>query len=245
MLDFPAAAAALWAITAATGVKPEHLLPPLFLESGFDPSIPNAAGQPFYGINQASTQLISTYAGVDPQTYLTWPASQQLSTVVKGMIADIVHRYGPIRSATRMYQANFLPATLPTARQLSDVLTSPPSPFYNANSGLDANHDGAITLGDLAVKMTQMAHRPQVQQAIRDTYAARDGATASASAAASPTDINEIVYGDDFSFMQQNPTLRNALVVAGILAVGGGVIYAIETRRLDRFILPKRNRRRR
>ncbi len=242
MLDFPAAAVALWAITAATGVKPEHLLPPLFLESGFDPSIPNQAGQPFYGINQASTQLISTYAGVTPDIYLTWPASQQLSTVVKGMIADIVHRYGPIRSATRMYQANFLPATLPTAKQLSDVLTSPPSPFYNANSGLDANHDGAITLGDLAVKMTTMAHRPQVQQAIRDTYAARDGATA---ASTSPTDINEIVYGDDFSFIQQNPFLKSILIGVGIVAVGGGVIYAIETHKLDRFILPKRNRRRR
>jgi hypothetical protein len=240
MLD-PAAYAVLWEITAETGVKPEWLLPVIELESGMNPGIANQAGAAFYGINQASTQLIDAYANTDPQTYLTWPASKQLSTVVKGMLRALVGSYGPLRSATRVYQGNFLPATLKTARNLNDVITAAPSVFYTANSGLDANGDGAITVGDLAVKMTQMAHHAQVQQEIKNTYAARDGATATA--AASPTDINEIVYGDDFSFMQQNPTLRNALVIAGIVAVGGGVIYAIETRKLDRFILPKRRRR--
>jgi hypothetical protein len=245
MLDFPAAASALWGITAATGIKPEWLLPILSHESGFNPAVPNQAGAPYYGIGQNGTADIATYAGVTPDVYLTWTASQQLSTVVKGYLSAAVHSYGPLRSGVRVYQAEYLPATLPIAKKLTDTIASAsddPHGFYRANAGLDTNHDGAITLGDLASIVTAEARKQTVQQAIRDTYAARDTATVTSS---SPTDINEIVYGDDFSVLQQNPFLKSLLIGAGIVAVGGGVIYAIETHKLDRFILPKRNRRRR
>jgi hypothetical protein len=238
MLDAPAYDV-LWQIAAETGVRPEYLLPVLSLESGFNPAISNGAGAPYYGINQASVYLISTYAGVDPQTYLTWPASRQLSTVVEGMLKELVSSHGPLRSATRVYQGNFLPATLASAKKLTDVITSAPSAFYTANSGLDVNHDGAITVGDLAAKMAHEAKKQAVQDAIRAAYAAREGA----SPLAAPTDVSHIVYGDDFGLMQEIPWIKTGLIAAGILAVGGGIIYAIETHKLDKFILPRRRRR--
>jgi len=226
MLDFPAAGEALWAITSATGIKPEWLLPVLWLESGFNPAIPNGAGQPFYGLNQASVSLISQYAGTDPQTYLTWSASQQLNTVVAGYMKGLVSSYGALRSATRCYQANFLPGTLHTARQLSDIITASPSAFYNANSGLDVNHDGAITVGDLAANMKRAASTPQVQSAITQTYALKDSASPFSS---SPNDINEIVYGEDFSVTDRYPVGSSIALAVLLGSLGLGVGYAIES----------------
>jgi hypothetical protein len=249
MLD-SAAYAAFWEVTSATGIKPEWLIAVLNAESGLRPDIVNSIG--CAGLNQLCHDWL-TKLGFTAQSYAALPASEQLRQGVLPYMADAVHRYGPIRSGTRLYQANYLPATMSAAtaaaagvgyaKSLGDTLTSSPSPYYTQNKGFDTAGKGYITLQDLANAVARSAVQPQVQQAIRDTYAARD--TASASASTSPTDINEIVYGDDFSFLQQNVWLKNALVVAGIAAVGGGVIYAIETHKLDRFILPKRNRRRR
>jgi|SRR5579864_544283 len=163
----------LWRIASETGVLPEYLLPGLYFESGFDPSIPNRAGEPFYGINQASADLISAYAGTDPQTYLTWPASAQLRTVVRGYVKALVNQYGKIRSATRFYQANFYPASLETARGLNDVIVAAPSAAYNANAGLDKDKKGSITVADLARVMTTAASSHAVQSAIAATYAAK------------------------------------------------------------------------
>jgi len=233
MLDAPAAYTALWQITADTGIKPEWLLPVLWLESQFNPAVPNSAGQPFYGINQASTALIQQYADTDPQTYLTWPASQQLSTVVDGYLKSLVHSYGPLRSATRVYQSNFLPATLATAKNLTDVIASAandPYNFYKYNSGLDVNHDGQITVADIAAKMKQAASTPQVQQAIVAAYAAKDSSTGvGLPFSTAPTDINHIVYGDDYSTLQQYPVATAIAVGAIVVAAGVGVGYGIES----------------
>lgn len=169
----PASYAALWQITSDTGVLPEYLLPGLYFESGFDPSVQNRAGYSYWGLNQASADLISAYANTDPQTYLTWPASAQLRTVVRGYVKSLVGRYGKIRSATRFYQANFYPASLDSARGLSDVIVSAPSAAYNANAALDKSKKGSITVGDLAQVMTTAASSPAVQNAIAATYAAK------------------------------------------------------------------------
>jgi hypothetical protein len=235
MLDFPASATALWQINAATGIKPEWLLPVLWLESGFRPEIPNQAGEPFYGLNQASVSLIATYAQTDPQTYLTWPASQQLSTVVIGYMKSLVASYGALRSATRLYQGNFLPGTLNTARKLDDVITASPSAFYTHNAGLDTNHDGVITVGDLAANMKRVASTAQVQQAIRDTYAARDSATARQTFSTPPTDIDHIVYGDDFSTADRYPVATTIAWSVVTIAAGFSIGYMIETGAVKRL----------
>lgn len=206
----------LWSIYDQTGIRPEYLLPVLARESGLDPSIPNSAGYPYYGINQASTDLISTYAGTDPSTYLTWPASRQLDTVVRGMLAALVNRYGPLRSATRVYQANFLPATLSTARSLNSVVAGENGPYateYSANVGLDADHNGVITLSDLATEMARMVAKSYVQQAIADAYKVR------------PTEVmHNPVYGDDFTSGFQQAV---SMAIGGI-ALGAGIYYVWE-----------------
>jgi len=164
----------LWRITAETGVLPEHILPTLYFESGFDPSLPNRGGFPYYGINQASEDLISAYAGTDPQTYLTWPASAQLRTVVRGYVKALVSQYGKIHSATRFEQANYLPKSLETAHALNDVIASAPSPYYSANAAsFDKDKKGYITVADLARVMTTAASSHAVQSAIAATYAAK------------------------------------------------------------------------
>ncbi len=206
MLDFPASGTALWALFDAGGPRPEYVLPVLYFESGFDPSVQNHAGYPYYGVNQASQSLISTYAGTDPATYQTWAASQQISTVVTGMFKAIVQGYGPIRSGTRAYQANFLPATLATAHSLGSVLASSPSSVYTANAGFDTGKKGTITVQDLANAVARAAANAVVQQAIASTYALRPGA-------GNPHDP---VYGEDFA--------RGFPIVG--LAVAGGLLYA-------------------
>jgi hypothetical protein len=222
-----AAFPALWAISDATGVRPEWLLPVLNHESGLNPSLPNGAGAPYYGIGQNSTADIASYAGVDPATYLTWPASAQLSTVVKGYLTAAVHSYGPLRSGTRVYQAEYLPATLTTARKLSDTIASAaddPHGFYRANAGLDVNHDGVITLGDLATIVAAEARKAAVQQAITATYAARDSTSPGSS---NPNDVDHIVYGDDFGGEFLNSPWGALGICAAIALTSAAVAYYI------------------
>jgi len=173
MLDFPASGQALWALFDAGGPRPEYVLPVLWAESGFNPSVQNDAGAANYGVNQASPALISTYAATDPTTYMSWPASQQIATVVSGMLVSLVKTYGPLRSGVRVEQANFLPATLGTARSLSSILTRFGDAAYAGNHDLDTANKGTITVSDLATFIAKGASGANVQAAIARTYELR------------------------------------------------------------------------
>jgi len=206
---------ALWAIYAKTGIRPEYLLPVLQAESGLNPATPNLAGEPFYGINQASTILISQFAGVTPAVYLTWPASQQLSTVVAGYLGGLVAQYGALNSGTRVYQANFLPATLPAATQLTDIVTAAPSPYYTHNAGLDPQGKGAITLQDLANFVTKAL--PGAQAAIANAYAV------------APVGVGpqqDPIYGTDFGGGAVS-LWRPVVGAIAILGLAGAIAYSI------------------
>jgi hypothetical protein len=192
VLDFPASADALWSLFDEGGPRPEYVLPVLYAESGFDPSTPNRQGAPYYGINQASVDLISQHAGVTPGVYLTWPASKQIATVVRGYMLALVAAHGPLRSATRVEQANYLPATLEKARGLSSVVVLFGDPYYNA--GLDVGGKGYVTVQDLAhfvgphgTAKSKEAWHANVEGAIARTYAERPSETP-----------REPVYGEDF-----------------------------------------------
>ena len=100
---------ALWNMYAKTGIRPEFLIPVLFSESGLNPAIQNFQGYPYYGINQINGTYLQRL-GIDPSTYLTWSASQQLASVVTPYMQAQIAAFGPLRSGTRVYQANFLPA---------------------------------------------------------------------------------------------------------------------------------------
>lgn len=205
MLD-AASYAASWSIYDATGLRPEYLWPVLWSESGLDPSIPNRAGAPYYGISQASGSWLAAH-GIGVADYLTWPASRQLLTVVLPMVRSNVAAYGPIRSGTRFYQSNFLPATMPR-RALFAALTWKGSPEYGANAGLDTTRKGVILVADLATFVGRAARQPAVADAIARSYAARP----SAGPATDP------VLGSDYL----DPLLLPAGAALALLGLGSG-----------------------
>jgi hypothetical protein len=208
---------ALWAITAQTGVRPEWVLPVLYAESGLNPAIPNQAGEPFYGLNQISAAWLKNI-GVTPEDYLTWPASQQLTTVVGPYIANQVKNYGPLRSGVRLYQANFLPATLNTAKHLTDVVTAAPSPYYTHNAGLDPKGKGNITVQDLANFVARAAATQTVKDAIAQAYSI----DASGSNPHGPE--TDPVYGEDFGFYDKH---RPWFIAGAIFLSSAAVAYGL------------------
>jgi hypothetical protein len=214
MLDFPATGRALWALFDAGGPRPEYVLPVLYSESGFDPSTPNLQGYGYYGVGQTSAARLAD-AGVDPNDFLTWQASAQIERFVSPMMLGIVHTYGPIESGTRAYQANFLPATLATARSLDSVLAraGESNGWYSANAGLDWGRKGYLTVRDLAHSIEKSATSQAVQSAIAQTYALRSGE--------SPRDP---VLGDDFA-----STSRAGASTFGQALVGGllGIVFGV------------------
>ena len=211
-LDFPAAGQALWLISDQLGLRPEYLLPVAYHESAFNPAVQNSQGAGYFGITQNSAADIQSYAGVSTSTYQTWAASQQLQTVTLGYFKAIIAQYGPLRSGTKCYQAEYLPATLKTATSLSSVIASKandPNGFYAQNTSLDADNSGSITLSDLAAVVTSAAQNATCASAINQTYALR------------PWEWpfkRDPANGDDFG-IPWVPALTIATILGGSLAI--------------------------
>jgi len=163
---------ALWTLSDRTGVRPEYLIPVLSYESGLDPSVQNRAGLPYYGIAQTSGAQLAAM-GIDPASWLALPASEQIARAVGPYFASAVARYGPIRSATRAYQANLLPATLATARGLGQIVALRGSAAYEANRQIDRRGHGAILVDDLAALMGRQLQSAAVESAIARAYVLR------------------------------------------------------------------------
>jgi hypothetical protein len=217
-LDFPAFGTALWSLSDETGIRPEYALPIFYSESGFNPAATNS-------INCQGISQICSYAHTLPAGYTSWTASQQM-TIIAPMFAAIVAKYGSIRSGTRLYLANFLPAALPTCFALSSVLASKTgSPtcwsvsaayseaIYNANS-FDYQKTGVIRVSDLAHFVAKAASNAAVKSAIAKTYALRPGEV-----------MRDPVYGDDYP---RGWSLSEKLLAAAALAtVGAAALVAI------------------
>ncbi len=179
---------ALWSVYDATGLRPEYLAPVLYFESGFDPSRPNAAGHAYYGIAQTGAAKLALL-GVTPAAFLAMGQGDQIRLAVLPYFKNAIASYGPLRSATRAYQANFEPATLAHVRSLAQIIEPRGTRSYVANAAaLDPLHQGAITLAGLAVVMGRAAKAPEVRAAIARAYALRP----------SEAPARESVYGEDF-----------------------------------------------
>lgn len=218
----------LWNILQKTGdIRPEYLLPVLWGESTFSPSAENAD---HYGLNQADGGVPAGQPGgpsglrgrgIDPTDYKTWPASRQLHSVVSPFLSGLIRSFGPIRSGTRLYQANFVPASLPIATSFDDVVVGKGGRRYNGQEGsfYDANlvldigtssdplgrdglhHKGKITVGDLAARVAAMAEVPQVAHAIELAYKVKPpGVTAGVVGADHP---HNPVDGEDYTAQGQ------------------------------------------
>lgn len=142
---------ALWNLAAASGTRPEIFLTVWFAESGLDPSIVNKDG--CIGLNQTCPKEIGGPGFPStPEAYSALPASEQVAWIAPQVLSQVKLNGGPFQSAARYYQANFMPATLATAKRAGDVIASKVGPYameYEANKGLDMNKDGKITLSDL------------------------------------------------------------------------------------------------
>lgn len=178
---------ALWTLYDKSGIRPEYVLPVLYYESTFDPTKPNAAGAPYYGIGQDFGPYLERH-GVTPADYLQQTAAQQLTAIVVPRLAALAKHYGTPRSATRVYQANFLPGTLSTVTLLFQPLAYSGSAVYKANSHFDRQNKGAIVLADLARATAQAAAAPDTRAAIARAYELR---TSSGPA-------REPVFGEDY-----------------------------------------------
>lgn len=197
------AIAELWTLYDLTGLRPEYVLPVLAFESGFNPAAPNAAGFPYYGIAQDYGGTLEAH-GLSPGAYLAMSAAEQLRAIVVPRLSGFVHSTSILpESATRVYQANFLPASLPRSRFLWSPLALAGSAVYKANA-FDVTRRGAIIVGDLARAMAKAAARPDTQAAIARAYQIRPSAGA-------PRDP---VFGDDFAIVP-------AWLLAAIVGVAG------------------------
>lgn len=181
MLDQPASSEALWRIYDQTGVRPEYLLPVLFVESGFRPEAPNGAGYDYWGLNQVSGGFLRN-RGIEPRDYLTWPASKQLTDIVLPYMRGQAPR-DTLRSGLLVYVANFWPVALKGSRALDRViLRAPNGPCtrkdpYCANQAFDIGKKGYITLGDLAAFVQRASTQKPVREAIAAAYALRPSET--------------------------------------------------------------------
>jgi hypothetical protein len=164
---------ALWTLAINTKTRPEIFLAVWQNESGLQPGITNSIG--CVGLNQTcpSPNGPGFPSGMTGAQYAALPASSQLSWITGQVNSAIKLNGGPFRSASRYYQANFLPGTLPTAKSGNSVIAAKAGPYasaYNANPGLDPTHDGKITLNDLGAALEPGTKTSNFQSTLSTLY---------------------------------------------------------------------------
>jgi hypothetical protein len=169
---------ALWALAVEAGTRPEVLLAVWYTESGLQPSARNP--QSCIGLNQSCPTSMGGpgFPQGDPEAYAAAPASAQLAWIRPQVLSAVRLNGGPLRSAARYYQANFLPATLASAKAPRDPIAGKAGPYaaaYAANAALDATGDGVVTLDDLGLYLQRRvaSGAGALESAIARAYAAR------------------------------------------------------------------------
>lgn len=168
-------------VASDLGTRPEYLLAVMLSESGLNPAAAYRVGN-----NKASGLIqlvfldgVGFTGGHDAFVQLS--AEQQLPYIARHYRPYAARGLG---SAERVYQVNFLPASLergstsatPIARADGDGYGGREGEFYGINKGLDVDKDGVITVGDLKAKLqqAQMQNAPKWQEAIARLKAAPD-----------------------------------------------------------------------
>lgn len=171
-----AALVALGAMSARNNLDPVAVLMMMGNESGLNASAvgKTSDGTPFaYGISQIHDLAGVGFKGAPADFVLLSPEQQVPFTDAFYQ----PHKNQTLNSLERLYQANFLPATLGWGSDLSLVLAkkgggSPRWTFalseaavYRDNAGLDHGNKGFINVGDLGIAARASAG-PRVQEAI-------------------------------------------------------------------------------
>ncbi len=170
---------ALWKLAMATGTRPELLLCVWFAESDLEPTAENSAG--CIGLNQTCPKPNGPGFPSTPAAYKGSPASAQVAWIARQVESAVKLNGGPFQSAARYWQANWMPATLSTAKAPDAVIAGKDGPYawaYRDNAGLDADKDGRITLQDLGdrLELLVLSRGAPLTRAIRLAYANRPAA---------------------------------------------------------------------
>lgn len=176
-LDWPDFGYALWKVDNELGLKPEWVLPVLYLESRFDPAAMNPSG--CVGLNQfcVGPGTYARYVNVPIEQYRQWPASSQLAGPIFNYWRDAL-RSGRIDSAARLMVAQLGHSLLTTTGD--GIVLAAPSAEYYANAGVFdpptpdyPKGKGYFTLGDIAGVLAYDLRQPVVQDALSRAYNAR------------------------------------------------------------------------
>lgn len=159
------------AVCGRLSCAPEDLLGVMESESGIQPWSQNSQGKAT-GLIQFMPATLKGLGWADgPDDFAKLDADDQLPFVEKYFAPYAGQGLG---SAGRLYQATFLPATLPGSDE-STVIAAPGGPnadAYNSNKVLDTNHDGQITVGDLTARIDQVRRGPRWDALMRRLAAA-------------------------------------------------------------------------
>jgi hypothetical protein len=165
-------------------MKPEDILNVMAVESGLDPSAHNKDGNAS-GLVQIMPKFLPSlgFKGTHEEFRQT-SASDQLDYVEKLIQNMIRVNGGPLTSAEQYYIGNFLPVALklpgvrqgdpktvivaknPTSPHLPGVSVEREKKFYESNVGLDADHSGEITYGDIQAVLKRARGKSAYREAI-------------------------------------------------------------------------------
>jgi hypothetical protein len=172
-------------VASSVGMRPEDILNVMAMESSLDPSARNPAGGAV-GLIQIMPKYLSGlgFHGT-PQDFAKSPPEEQLKYVEKLIKENMKLNGGrPFGDATQYYVSNWLPAALkipgvqqrnsntiiasknPTEPHIPNVSIGQEQKYYEANKGLDSDHDGNITYGDLARKLANARQSGAYQKAL-------------------------------------------------------------------------------
>jgi hypothetical protein len=165
-------------VSSSLGMRPEHILNVMGLESGFNPAA--GSGSSAVGLVQIMPKYLgklgfngsaSDFRKLPPEEQLTY-----IERLIRGNM-NALNGGRPFKSLTQYYVSNFLPACLkkpdvqaedprailaarnPTEAHIPHSTVEYERKVYAANSGLDADQDGFITFGDLTAKLAQVASK--------------------------------------------------------------------------------------
>lgn len=165
-------------------MNPEDLLAVMYYESGLDPAAHNKNGDAS-GLIQfmPSTLNAMGFAGKDSD-FRQLDADKQLDYVNQYVASKAKFNGGGFRSAAQYYVANLWPVALklpgvqqedpntvvidsnPTTQRFPNVSLASERAAYKANAGLDINHDGKISYGDLQGVMQGVKKSAGYRQAL-------------------------------------------------------------------------------
>jgi hypothetical protein len=162
-------------VSSEVQMKPEDLLNVMSLESGVDPTAHNPNGNASGLIQFMPATLKSMGYQGSHADFRQLSPTDQLDYVKQYILNQMKFNGGPFTSAAQYYVANFLPVALqlpgikkgdpstiivaknPDHPHLPGVSTHMESVYYNANPVLDADHDGAITYGDIQTVLNRVS----------------------------------------------------------------------------------------